>query len=68
MVDYIKRFNEELLKVSNLQDAVAFATLMSGSNPVGKMILGGKQGKKFLGGNNQGSKVHSGDRHMSPLG
>ena len=31
--DYIKRFNEESLEVTNLQDAVAFAALMSGLQP-----------------------------------
>ncbi|XP_057247514.1 uncharacterized protein LOC130589900 [Beta vulgaris subsp. vulgaris] len=33
LADYIKRFNEESLKVSDLQDAVAFAALMSGLQP-----------------------------------
>ncbi|XP_010695404.2 uncharacterized protein LOC104908051 [Beta vulgaris subsp. vulgaris] len=33
LADYNKRFNEESLKVSDLQDAVAFATLMSGLQP-----------------------------------
>ena len=33
LADYIKRFNEESLKVSDLQDAVAFATLMSKLQP-----------------------------------
>ncbi|XP_048492978.1 uncharacterized protein LOC125493558 [Beta vulgaris subsp. vulgaris] len=33
LADYIKKFNEESLKVSDLQDAVAFATLMSGLQP-----------------------------------
>ncbi|XP_010692858.1 uncharacterized protein LOC104905902 [Beta vulgaris subsp. vulgaris] len=33
LADYIKRFNEESLKVSDLQDAVAFAALMSGIQP-----------------------------------
>ncbi|XP_019106125.1 uncharacterized protein LOC104898895 [Beta vulgaris subsp. vulgaris] len=30
LADYIKRFNEESLKVTDMQDAVAFAALMSG--------------------------------------
>ena len=33
LTDYIKRFNKESLKVSDLQDAVAFAVLMSGLQP-----------------------------------
>ncbi|XP_048497835.1 uncharacterized protein LOC125496432 [Beta vulgaris subsp. vulgaris] len=33
LADYIKRFNEESLKVSDLQDVVAFAALMSGLQP-----------------------------------
>ena len=33
LVDYIKRFNEESLKVSDLQDAVADAALMPGLQP-----------------------------------
>ncbi|XP_010684615.1 uncharacterized protein LOC104899176 [Beta vulgaris subsp. vulgaris] len=33
LADYIKRFNEESLKITDLQDAVAFAALMSGLQP-----------------------------------
>ncbi|XP_010666517.1 uncharacterized protein LOC104883667 [Beta vulgaris subsp. vulgaris] len=33
LADYIKRFNKESLKVSNLQDNVAFIALMSGLYP-----------------------------------
>ena len=33
LVDYIKRFNEESSKISDLQDGVAFTTLMSGLWP-----------------------------------
>ena len=33
LVDYIKRFNEESLEVSDLRDAVAYAALMSGLQP-----------------------------------
>ncbi|XP_010667204.1 uncharacterized protein LOC104884279 [Beta vulgaris subsp. vulgaris] len=36
---YIKRFNEESLKVSDLQDSVAFPTLMSGLYPSSRFKL-----------------------------
>ncbi|XP_010667440.3 uncharacterized protein LOC104884486 [Beta vulgaris subsp. vulgaris] len=37
LADYIKRFNEESLKVFDLQDEVAFAALMSGLQPPGRL-------------------------------
>ena len=33
VADYIKRFNEESLKVSDLQGVMAFSALMSGLKP-----------------------------------
>lgn len=39
MAEYIKRFNEEYLKVSDLQDSVAFTALMSGLYPSSKFKL-----------------------------
>ncbi|XP_010687052.1 uncharacterized protein LOC104901199 [Beta vulgaris subsp. vulgaris] len=39
LADYIKRFNEESLKVSDLQDSVAFTTLMSGLYPSSRFEL-----------------------------
>ncbi|XP_010678148.1 uncharacterized protein LOC104893712 [Beta vulgaris subsp. vulgaris] len=39
LADYIKRFNEEPLKVSDLQDHVEFTTLMSGFYPSSRFKL-----------------------------
>ncbi|XP_010665634.1 uncharacterized protein LOC104882914 [Beta vulgaris subsp. vulgaris] len=39
LADYIKRFNEESLKVSDLQDSVAFTALMSGLYPSSRFKL-----------------------------
>ncbi|XP_010678170.1 uncharacterized protein LOC104893735 [Beta vulgaris subsp. vulgaris] len=39
LADYIKRFNEDTLKVSDLQDSVAFTALMSGIYPSSRFKL-----------------------------
>ncbi|XP_010681931.1 uncharacterized protein LOC104896836 [Beta vulgaris subsp. vulgaris] len=39
LADYIKRFNEESLKVSDLQNSVAFTALMSGLYPSSRFTL-----------------------------
>lgn len=39
MAEYIRRFNEKSLKVSDLQDSVAFTALMFGLYPSSKFKL-----------------------------
>ena len=69
LADYIKRLNEESLKVSGLQDAVAFAALMSGLQPgrVRWSLLKSKV-KTLSEAMTKAQRFHPGNRHMPPLG